>query len=251
MVRLLALLTVVLASGCKIFFPVPSTMASAFDPLPPPKQAKCLMVLLPGAGDTAETFREKGFVEAIQGSGARVDVVAANATLGYYLRGTAAERIEIDVVAPLRTRGYEQIWVLGISMGGFGAFHYTQFFPEHVDGILALAPYLGDLSLGREIRDAGGLAKWTPDPPAPIVEDNYQRQLWSWLHNVTTGKQPGPQIYLGYGDQDGLGAQDALLAQALPPDHVFHAPGGHDWGPWRALLLQFLRSSEFQRRCAP
>ena len=208
------------------------------------------MVLLPGAGDTADAFREKGFVEAIQNSGASVDLVAANATMGYYLRGIAAQRIESDVVAPRREKKYEQIWVLGISMGGFGTFHYTQFFPDHVDGILALAPYLGDRSLSDEIRNAGGLEKWTPDAPAPIDEDNYQRQMWRWLHETVTGKQKGPAIYVGYGDQDGLGAQDSVLAAALPPDHVFHAPGGHDWPPWTALLQQFLQSSEFQRACA-
>lgn len=251
MPRSLFLAMVVLASGCKIFFPAPTPMASVLDPLPGPKQGKCLLVLLPGAGDVAETFREKGFVEMVRSSGLSADVVAANATLGYYLRGSAAQRIDEDVVAPLRARGYEQIWVLGISMGGFGSIHYTQSFPEHIDGLLALAPYLGDRSLTDEIREAGGLTKWTPDPPAPIVEENYQRQMWSWLHNIVTGKQPGPQLYVGYGDQDGLGAQDSLLAAALPEDHVFHTPGGHDWPPWRALLQQFLQSSEFQRRCAP
>ena len=222
-------------------------MASVFDQLPGGQRAKCLTVLLPGAGDTAQTFRDKGFVEAIQRSGASTDIVAANATLGYYLRGIAPERIEVDVIAPLRSRNYEQIWVMGISMGGFGAIHYTQLHPEHVDGMLVLAPYLGDKSLGDEIRNAGGLEKWTPDPPAPIVEENYQRQMWSWLHGAV--KEKRPLIYIGYGDQDGLGPQDAVLSSALPQEQVFHTPGGHDWPPWRALLQQFLDSSEFQRRC--
>ena len=251
MLRPLVLAACLGVCGCKSFFPAPSPMASVFDPLPAQKPAKCLVVLLPGAGDTAETFRKEGFVEAIQSSGAAADVVAANATLGYYLRGNAAQQIETDVVAPLRTRGYGQIWVVGISMGGFGSLHYAELFPAHVDGVLALAPFLGDKSLGEEIRNAGGLEKWTPDEAAPVTEENYQRQLWSWLHNTVTGKQKGPAIYLGYGDQDGLGAQDSVLGAALPKDHVFGAPGGHDWPPWRALLQQFLKSPEFQRACTP
>lgn len=248
--RLLPLALVFVATGCKVFFPVSAVMRSVHDPLPGPTRARCLIVLLPGAGDSAETFRKEGFIEAIRSSHAAVDIVAANATLGYYLRGSAPERIETDVVAPLRSRGYEQIWVAGMSMGGFGAFHYAQFYPEHVNGILALAPYLGDRSLGDEIRTAGGLEKWTPDPPAPIDEDNYQRQMWSWLHRVVTGKQKGPIVYLGWGNDDRLGMQDGLLAAALPKDQVFHAPGGHDWPPWRALLHQFLQNSDFQRSCA-
>ena len=251
MARLGSFAIVLLASGCKIFFPVPATMGSVQDLLPGTRPARCLIVLLPGAGDTAEAFRKEGFFEAIRASGLSADIVAANATLGYYLRGSAPQRIEADVVAPVRSRGYEKIWVAGMSMGGFGAFHYTLVCPAHVDGILALAPYLGDLSLGREIKDSGGLVKWTPDPPAPILEANYQRQLWSWLHRVTTGKEQGPKIYVGWGDQDRLGAQDEVLAAALPADQVFHTPGGHDWPPWRALLQQFLQSSDFQRSCAP
>ncbi len=251
MPRSLLLFSMLFLASCKAFFPAPLPMRSTFDSVSGKTPAKCLMVLLPGAGDVAETYSQQGFVEAILRSGASVDVVAANATLGYYLRGIAPDQIEIDVVAPLRKRGYAQIWITGISMGGFGALHYAQFFPEHVNGILTLAPYLGDLSLGNEIRSAGGLKKWTPDPAAAISEANYQRQLWSWLHNLVTGKQQGPAIYIGYGDQDALGEQNALLAAALPADHVFHAPGGHDWQPWRALLQQFLRSSEFRQRCTP
>lgn len=249
--RALGVVLVLCLPGCKLIFPAPSPMASVFDAYKGEGKAKCLVVLLPGAGDTAKTFRDERFVELIQKSGASADIVAANATLGYYLRGTSPQLIEADVVAPLRARGYEQTWVVGISMGGFGSLHYTQWFPEHVDGVLALAPWLGDQSLGREIRGAGGLEKWKPDAQEPITEDNYQRQLWSWLHRVTTGKGSKPQIYLGYGDTDSLGPQDAMLAAALPKDHVFTAPGGHDWPPWRALLEQFLASSEFQRRCAP
>ena len=246
--RLLVLALVVLP-GCKLFFPAPTPMTAQLDVFKEGK-AKCLVVLLPGAGDTGAAFREEGFVEMIRKSGVSADIVAADATLGYYIRGSAPQRIEEDVVAPLRARGYEQVWVFGISMGGFGSLHYTQSFPEHVDGVFSLAPWLGAPALAEEIKKAGGLEKWTPDPPAPINEENYQRQLWSFLHRVTT-THTGPELYLGYGDQDSLGVQDGVLANALPKDHVFSAPGGHDWPPWRKLLEQFLAASEFQRRCAP
>jgi len=225
-------------------------MTSLRDPPPGNAEARCLVLLLPGAGDHASTFREEGFVAAIQGSGASVDIVAADATLGYYLKGRAAGSIEADVAAPARARGYEKVWVIGISMGGFGAFHYTQQFSSHVDGVAAFAPYLGARAIGREIDAAGGLARLTPDPPAALTKKNYQRQLWSWLHRVTITKQPGPSIYLGYGADDRLAPQNALLAAALPADHVFHAKGGHDWPVWRGLLQQFLTRSDFARDCA-
>lgn len=242
-----SLLFALLLGGCALM-PAPTPMATAMDRWQGGARAKCLVVLLPGAGDHASTFGEEGFVAAIRGSGAAADIVAADATVGYYYRGTAARRIEEDVVAPLRA-GYEQVWLMGVSMGGFGALHYAQQHADEVDAVAVFAPYLGKRKLGEEIRDAGGLARWTPDAPAPITKRNYQRQLWSWLHRVTGGA-PGPTIYLAYGDDDRLAPQDAVLAAALPPERVFHAKGGHDWPVWRELLRQFLDRSTFTARCA-
>ena len=245
----LALLCPFLFAGCALL-PSPVPMTSVRYPMPGEAHARCLVILLPGFGDRGETFKEERFVDALHASGVSADLVGADATMGYYFKGVAPERLDLDVVRPARAPGYEQVWLIGISMGGFGAFEYTQQHSEQVDGVLALAPYLGARSLAEEIRRAGGLAAWTPDPVAPVVENNYQRQLWSWLHRVVTGKQKGPIIYLGFGDDDGLGAQDSVLGQALPPDHVLHTPGGHDWPPWRDLLAQFLQASDFSRACA-
>ena len=255
---LLPLLMLSLAS-CSLA-PAPTPMAQIFEAQTSGAQtsgaqagaapARCLVVLLPGAGDHASAFREEGFVAEIQRSGASVDIVAADATIGYYFRGVAVERIAADVLGPLRGR-YEEVWLMGVSMGGFGSLHYAQQHADEVDAVAVFAPYLGSRRIGAEIRDAGGLARWTPDPPAPITKKNYQRQLWSWLHRVTSGAQRGPTLYVGYGDDDHLAPQNALLAAALPPEHVFHAKGGHDWPVWRALLQQFLQRSQFTTRCAP
>ena len=237
-----------LLGGCR-FLPAPLPMAKIVEAQPKSGPAKCLFVLLPGAGDHAAIFREQGFIDLLQGTGWSVDLVAADATMGYYYRGIAAERIELDVAAPSRA-GQQHIWLVGTSMGGFGTFHYAQQYPEHVDGILAIAPYLGAKSVAEEVSTAGGLAKWTADPKAKLTEDNFQRQLWSYLHRVIVGEEKGPSFYVGYGDADDLGTQDAVLAAALPPDHVFHAPGGHDWPVWRELLKQFLVTPEVKAACA-
>ena len=57
-------------------------------------------------------------------------------------------------------------------------------------------------------------------------------------------------ILLGYGDDDRLAPQDHILAEALPPDQVFHVPGGHDWPVWRTLLRSALQHPAFTRSCA-
>src|SRR4051812_6356170 len=98
--------------------PVP--MRALADPLPSGEKARCLLVFLPGVADRSWTFREEGFVEARRARNLSVDVVAADSTVGYYLRGIDARRLEHDVIRPARAKGYEQVWMAGVSMGGFG-----------------------------------------------------------------------------------------------------------------------------------
>lgn len=240
-------LSVLLLLACRLA-PAPLPMAKTVEPASGGGSARCLMVLLPGGGDDLEKFAEEGFVAAVRDSGLAISVVSADATIGYYARGILGERLERDVLAPTRP-GHEHVWLLGVSMGGLGALHYTQQYPAHVDGILALAPYLGRHRLVAEIRDAGGLARWSPDPPAPLTRKNYQRQLWSWLHRTTAANER-PVILLGYGRDDALARADGVLAEALPKDRVFTRPGKHDWSVWRALLADMLRHPALIASCA-
>ncbi|MFO0595225.1 MAG: alpha/beta hydrolase [Myxococcaceae bacterium] len=240
------LLCVSLLSSC-VSAPIP--MTSVKHELP---AAKCLVVFLPGAGDSAASFERYGFVDALKQKGLSVDVIAADATLGYYMRGIMPERLDADVLQATRSKGYQQTWLIGMSMGGMGTLLYSH---EHVDtvtGIFMLAPFLGDRSLTAEIHDAGGLAKWkAPAKVERITSDTYQRELWRWLQGVTAGTEKGPNLYLGWGTEDSLAPSAAVLAEALPKGHVFTTPGPHKWAPWKALLDQFLAESDFVRACQP
>lgn len=70
-------------TGCAALLPAPTPMAAVHDALPG-GGAKCLVVFLPGVGDSAADFTRYGFVEALRQRGLSVDVVAANATRGYW-----------------------------------------------------------------------------------------------------------------------------------------------------------------------
>jgi S-formylglutathione hydrolase FrmB len=248
--RLLPAVALVLC-GCFRVPPTTVPMPFVADPLPNAGKAKCLLVLLPGARDRAEDFRSEHFIEDIQASGLSVDVVAADATMGYYLQTIAAKRLEEDVIGPARAKGYEQVWLLGISMGGFGTFNYTQSYPEHVDGIAAFAPYLGDEKVVQTIRDAGGLSKWTAPEVEPAVDSNHTQQLWGYLKRLTAHEGKTPEVYLGCGDTDRMLGSVRVLAAELPKDRILTTSGGHTWGPWRDLLKQFLTASVFKDRCTP
>jgi hypothetical protein len=214
--------------------------------------AKCLFVFLPGMGDRAETFEQRGFVEPFRSRALSVDIRSADAIYGYYIRGSFVERLSTDVIAPAKARGYQEIWLVGPSMGGFGSLFYSRSHVDEITGALAIAPFLGDRPVIEEIVKAGGLKKW--QAPARVEtpdRDTYQRELWRWLQASTQGKEKAPLLFVGYGTSDSLKTADALLAAELPPSRVFLTEGGHEWPAWRRILDSFLDSPEFATHCRP
>jgi pimeloyl-ACP methyl ester carboxylesterase len=240
-----------LASGCAGMLPAPTPMRSVeYGEATAP--AKCLFVLLPGMGDRAETFEQRGFVETLRKSGRSIDIRAADATFGYYMQGTMVERLAADIIAPARARGYQEIWLAGPSMGGFGSLFYARAHAADVTGVLAIAPFLGDHSLIEEIAKAGGLAKWAAPARVEVVDqDNYQRELWRWLQAATRGHESAPLIFAGYGTSDKLAAADSLLTAELPPARVFLTDGEHEWPAWQRVLQGFLAAPDFSSHCRP
>jgi pimeloyl-ACP methyl ester carboxylesterase len=235
--------------GCARLLPTPTPMR-AVDYAAARQPAKCLFVLLPGMGDHAETFERRGFVKALRKSGLSIDIRAADATIGYYMKGTMLERFSTDVMAPAKARGYREIWLLGPSMGGFGSLFYARAHTDDITGVLAIAPYLGDRTLIEEITLAGGLKNWrAPERIDEMNEKNFQREMWRWLQAVTQGKEAAPLIFAGYGSSDKLRAADSLLTAELPPSRVFLTYGKHEWPAWQRVLQGFLASPDFSSHC--
>lgn len=243
-----AVFVAVLFAGC-VNTSAPTPMTSVKHELDG-VQARCLVLLLPGVGDAASDFDEHGFVQALRDTGLSVDTVAADATIGYYMKGLIPSQLERDVAGPARAKGYAQTWVIGTSMGGLGTVLYSR--SHAVDGALLIAPFLGDPAVPNEIRAQGGLAKWkAPEKVAQVNTSNFQRELWRWLQAVTAGTEQGPDLYLGWGTEDSLGGPASVLAAELPPKHVIIVPGAHRWVTWKVILEKFLADSDFTQRCAP
>jgi len=237
------------SGGCASMLPAPTPMRST-DYAAASQPAKCLFVLLPGAGDHAETFEQRGFVEALRRRNLSIDIRASDATIGYYMRGTVLDLLASDVIAPAKSRGYQETWLVGPSMGGFGSLFYSRAHTSEITGVLAIAPFLGDRGLIKEIAESGGLRKWqAPARVDEINRDNYQREMWRWFQAITQGREPAPLIFLGYGTSDSLGKAAQLLTAELPPSRVFLTDGGHEWPAWRRVLESFLDSPDFAPHC--
>jgi pimeloyl-ACP methyl ester carboxylesterase len=234
-------------SACTVVFPAPAPMRTVTTPADAGHPSRCLLVFLPGFGDSAESYSDFGFIDALRARSLPVDTIAANATFGYYANRTILTRLHNDVILPARAHGYEQIWLVGISMGGMGALLLAKEERTALAGIFLIAPYLGNDEILREIDRAGGLARWQPRDVEPT---DYQRAVWIYLQGLTEDRASRPTIYLGAGDTDKLKYGHTLLAAALPPERVFGTAGGHDWNPWSVLWAHFLDRSDFRERCA-
>jgi len=201
-----------------------------------------LLVFLPGAFLDPDEFEREGFVSAVRERDLAADVMLVEADVSYYYDQTFIDRLHSDVVAPQRACGYASIWLVGISIGGFGALIHELARPGCIDGIVALAPYLGRRPVGAEIHKAGGLRAWKA-PTGPLPDEEVDRKLWPWLQQYADARaasQKLPPLYLGFGLADRFAANHRLLADALPTGHVFTTEGGHDWPQWSKLWRKVL-----------
>ncbi len=199
--------------------------------------ANRLVVLLPGLGDGPEAYLEHGFVDRILAIAPRTDVVCADAHYGYYREFTVVDRLHHDVIGPARER-YDEIWLVGISMGGLGAAAYALEHPGAITGLVLLAPFMGSADVIEEIRKAGGLRAWNPPDWRAMPEGSRAKydQLWEWYRGFADTGEPRPTLYLGYGTEDRLRHANELVAAVLPEECVEIAPGAHRWTVWQPLF---------------
>ncbi len=188
-----------------------------------------LVIMLPGRGDRADAFIREGFQEVGERRG--FDTIAVDAHFGYYMERSLLPRLHEDIVLPARQVGYEKIWILGISMGGYGTLLYASEHPDLVDGVILLAPFLGDRSSIEEIASNGGLSAWNESTSA--LED-YEIKVWAWLRDATSLPERTPVI-LGYGLSDGMAESYEVLVDSIERSSVYTLEGGHKWTTWGPL----------------
>jgi pimeloyl-ACP methyl ester carboxylesterase len=202
--------------------------------------------MLPGRGDDLDSLQRRGIAQLIQQAWPDADVVLAGLTMPYYKQGRAPQRLHDEVVEPAERRGYRQVWLAGISLGGFGALLYDRAYPGQMDGLLLLSPYLGNRAIHREIRDAGGLARWNPGPVQPMGPTTFQRELWRYLKHWADDPARTRTVWLAYGDHERFRKPIELLSPLLAPDHVLMLPGRHDWTLWTPAARALLRRAAAQ-----
>ena len=167
-----------------------------------------------------------------------VDLLMLDAHTGYYTSQQIVDRLLNEVVRPAREQGYARVWLVGISLGGYGSLLFTREHGDLIDGAFVMAAFLGRRDLPAAIGQAGGLRAWDGQLDGA---DAHDLALWRWLRE--RANRPGPQrppLWIGYGDDDRFVASNRLIAATLPPAQVLVTDGGHAWAPWRRLWDRFL-----------
>jgi pimeloyl-ACP methyl ester carboxylesterase len=198
--------------------------------------------VLPGRQDDLGRLQDSGMADAIQSAWPDADVTYAELTLDFYRTGQAPRRLREEVIAPARAKGYREIWLAGASLGGMGTLIYDAQFPGELDGMLLLAPYLGDYDLLLEIDCAGGVTHWEGGPSQGFTPETWQRDLWRYVKVLAEDRGRSARIWLAYGDDDRLEKAMPLLTPALHARQVFVRDGGHKWSVWTPATRDMLEA---------
>lgn len=193
------------------------------------------MVWLPGAYHAAQDFLAAGFGEAVRMRRLDLDLIFVDLEMTHVGDRSPLQHLRSDIVLPARAAGVS-IWLSGISLGGLFALDYAATYPDEIDGICLLAPYLGNRILTSEIAQAPGLAAWQP---GVLAETDEERRIW---RHIKTRRADSRPLYLGFGQADRFSAAYDLVAATLPADAVDVIAGGHDWPTWSRLWENFLDS---------
>jgi pimeloyl-ACP methyl ester carboxylesterase len=198
------------------------------------RPAAARILLLPGANERGDGFARAGFHDAVRVRGLAIELECCELEFDHVTDRSMLDRLRSGPVAAARAAGYEAVWLAGVSMGGFMALCYAEQYPNEVNGVCLIAPYLGTRIISREIGLAGGVAGWSPGEIAVEDED---RRIWRFIKS-RSGMQPA--LYLGYGRDDRFADSQQLLAVVLPPEWVDVVSGAHSWPVWRQIWNHFL-----------
>lgn len=229
--RVLATLLLVLyTAGCALLRPAEIPIASEYFHYDDANST--LVVLLHGRGDEPGYFVRHGTVEQIRACRPEANIIGVDSHFGYYRERIIEQRLREDIIGPARANGAEQVWIAGISLGGLGGLVYRQKNPADIDGVILMAPYLGDWDELEVYLDGSAAARARLDPD--FVD------IWQAIETIPPER---PALALAFGEDDGFNRQHRWLAGLLGDERVVSGPGGHDWQTWQALWPDLLQRS--------
>lgn len=128
----------------------------------------------------------------------------------------------------------ENNFVMGLSMGGYGALKCALTYPEHYAGAAAF-------SAVTDLEDFFTISQSVSENEITgILGPEHREKEEDDLFYLLRQKKDFPQIYISCGEQDALYPGNLRLHQAMVGsgiDHTFeHRPGDHNWDFWDRSL---------------
>jgi pimeloyl-ACP methyl ester carboxylesterase len=253
--RALLPLSLLALSGCTVGRFMDISMQSGREPiaLAPvlEREASCVLVMLPGIGDSPQRFDEHGFVSLVREDPSGCDVTVADTHFGYYRDANIVPRLA-EVLQPLRAR-YAQVWLVGISLGGYGAALTARDRPDLVDGVVLISPFLGLPNTVRplieRVEREGGLKAFEAGPARPLANARKHfmevEPLWGWLAERARDESgQGPRVLVAWGEDDRLAPTLRVVGRAF--DDSFSTRGGHDWVTFAGLFRQVVATAPWR-----
>lgn len=192
-------------------------------------EAEEIFVLLPGIYDDVDSFEDHGFMsvaDRILNGRNDAAFVALDAHYGYYRERIIARRLKDEVLG--RFAG-KKVTLVGISLGGLGALATARRYPESLDRIVLIAPFLGwQDHIERFKRGAGTAPRYAMEAEIFAV--------WRWLENGADGI---PTTLL-YGRDDKFRPAYDYLASTAPKIALRGIDGAHNWPTWNTLWADWL-----------
>lgn len=136
---------------------------------------RSLVVLLPTVGGKGSHYETQGFLDEVWEREFEASMEVVDVKPSLYLGSRIVELLKTEVIEPAKAEGYEDIYLVGTSLGGHGALLYATKYPEDVAGIVILAPFIGGDRASRAIEKAGALDIWEDCP------------FLAWTLDVTCG----------------------------------------------------------------
>lgn len=198
-----------------------------------PQAADRLVVMLPGYGDRVGHFQDHQFLEmAAATQGDHVAFIATDSHFGYYRNFDLPNYFQQDI---LERWPDAKITLVGISMGGFGALSLARLYPERVDDVVLMAPFLGTPYFLRRRVATDHLELRPNDGPRKLM----LLENWQFLAD-----NPYDQTYALYvGRFDPLALTLPLVRKKAPAVAITKGSGGHNWKAWRKLWEQHLQET--------
>jgi len=207
------------------------------------KESPNLLVMFPGINSAGTDFIDYGFVEVFQQKYSGVDIMLVDTRFAYTLTGNLSERIQNEIIVPALVKGYTNIWFVGVSLGGLGVLEYDKSFPDNINGMVLIAPYLGN-----EYKMKDFLSHESPLMRSKLHYKSTDKTylLWRYILNKTKTKESKENLFLAYGDSDRLKDAHHTLADLLDDDNIFIEKGGHKWVTWKKLWKKIIEGKIFK-----